>query len=177
MGKYSRLLVDLNRGEHHPKLIPRQAFGLDVPGNCDIEASERHYRLERYWRPYRDGVTDAMRRLIACGAPLVHWSVHSFTPNLHGVERRADVGLLYDPGRTLERELVSGTVLRLRQAGFHVRRNYPYRGVSDGLTRHCRTLLPDHAYAGIEIELNQRLTASSYDILHLTRRLTAALLG
>jgi hypothetical protein len=38
-----------------------------------------------------------------------------------------------------------------------MRRNYPYRGTSDGLTTHCRRLLPDRAYVGLEIELNQRL--------------------
>jgi hypothetical protein len=37
-----------------------------------------------------------------------------------------------------------------------VRRNYPYRGYADGLTTWLRKRYPDPAYAGIELEINQK---------------------
>ncbi|HSM16922.1 MAG TPA: hypothetical protein VK845_07985, partial [Gemmatimonadales bacterium] len=39
--------------------------------------------------------------------------------------------------------------------------NYPYRGNTDGLTRHLRSRFPPSAYLGIELEVNQK---------HMTRR-------
>ena len=38
-----------------------------------------------------------------------------------------------------------------------MRRNYPYRGSSDGLTTTLRGLFADPDYLGIEIEVNQAL--------------------
>jgi hypothetical protein len=38
-----------------------------------------------------------------------------------------------------------------------VRRNYPYAGKGDGLTRHLRRRFPPREYVGIELEVNQRI--------------------
>ena len=37
-----------------------------------------------------------------------------------------------------------------------MRRNYPYRGTSDGLTRYLRKRYADRDYCGIELEVNQK---------------------
>jgi len=170
LGTYSRLLIDLNRSERHPGLIPRRAFGVGIPGNWNLSGSERRSRLERYWLPYRRQAIEEMRRILGMSRRLIHFSVHSFTPRLFGVERTADVGLLYDPSRELEKETVAIVADYLREANFRVRRNYPYRGTSDGLTRHCRTIFPADAYAGIEIEINQRLVGTTAETRRLAER-------
>ena len=36
------------------------------------------------------------------------------------------------------------------------RRNYPYRGTGDGLTRYLRSRFDDASYCGIELEINQK---------------------
>lgn len=156
-GRYSRLLVDLNRSPGNRKLIPATAFGVPVPGNRRITTDERRSRIARYHVPYREAVIDDIATHISRDSRCVHLSVHSFVPVLHGVRRDADVGLLYDPRRPAERAIVSALAGRLRDQGLTVRLNYPYRGTSDGFTTFCRRLWDDPRYAGIEIEINQRL--------------------
>jgi hypothetical protein len=43
---------------------------------------------------------------------------------------------------------------------FRVRRNYPYLGGSDSLVTHLRRVHGERAYAGVELEVNQRHVAT-----------------
>jgi predicted N-formylglutamate amidohydrolase len=153
-GTWSRLLVDLNRSADHAGVIATRVDGRPVPGN-QLTAAARRQRLQRYWTPWRRTAETRIRALAARG-PVLHLSVHSFTPRLHGVERRADLGLLHDPHR--RREVAFCEALRepLRRAGLSVRRNFPYFGDTDGFTTHLRSTLPAARYLGIEVECNQR---------------------
>lgn len=147
-GEVSRLLVDLNRSEGHPRIVSAAVV---------LDADEREAVIARYWRPYRRAVTSAIEGLVAAGRRVLHVSVHSFTPVLDGKPRRTDVGLLYDPRRRLERDLCARwkAALEVRIDGV-VHRNQPYRGTSDGLTTALRRAFPDASYAGVELEVNQR---------------------
>jgi predicted N-formylglutamate amidohydrolase len=174
-GRYSRLLIDLNRSPHHRKLIPRVSFGVKVPGNAELDADERQRRVEAYYRPYRQRVMEEVESIIAAAGSCIHLSFHSFTPVLHGVVRRADIGLLYDPTRSAEKAAARAAATRIAQAGFHVRLNYPYRGTNDGFTTFCRRRHPPARYLGIEIEANQRLLASKRDTLHVANQLADCL--
>lgn len=173
-GKYSRLLIDLNRSPHHPKLTPRVAFGIRVPGNAGLTREERRDRLDRYYRPYREAVTRDVERTLAREVACLHFSVHSFTPRLGECERRTDVGILYDPASRLELGLADRLVATLRGYGFDVRRNYPYRGTADGVTEFFRRAFAGRSYLGIELEFNQRLLAPAVS-LELKRRLKTAI--
>lgn len=146
----SRLLVELNRSPHH-----RDLFSPYI--RC-APASVRRRIFDRNYVPYREAVETALARAFERGRQLVHISSHSFTPMLDGVTRRADVGLLYDPRRENEAEFCRRwqRALRARAPGWVVRRNYPYRGDSDGLTAHLRERFPASRYTGIELEINQR---------------------
>lgn len=148
-GRVTRLLVDLNRSPTHPALFSSYSRSLS--------AAERQALLARYYLPFRTGVQSAIRDRIARGRRVIHLSVHSFTPKLSGVTRNADVGFLYDPARTGEAEFAADWQARLRRSGcaVHVRRNYPYRGVSDGHTSALRKSFDVLSYLGIELELNQ----------------------
>ena len=144
----SRLVVDLNRSRHHRGLFSGFTRGLD--------AREKERICDRYYFPYRNLVETAIRdRGIK---PVIHLSVHSFTPELNGVVRNADVGLLYDPSRKREKEFCLRLQTRLKQKFPHliVRRNYPYRGTADGFTTCLRSRFPAGAYLGIEVEINQK---------------------
>jgi predicted N-formylglutamate amidohydrolase len=146
----SRLLVELNRSRHHPSLFS------DVSGA--LPEAERQRVLERYYEPYRAWVDETVRNVTAAGKRIVHLSCHSFTPRLGGIERRADIGLLYDPAREAEVALCLAWQRALKAAAPHlkVRRNYPYRGYNDGLTTALRRRHADPLYAGIELEVNQK---------------------
>ena len=146
----SRLLVELNRS-------PGRQF-RNSPVMRAVRKDTRDDICRRYYLPYRLEVERFVARAIAGRKRVVHVSSHSFTPRLDGDVRRADVGLLYDTGRRNERELCLRwqRALARRRPQWIVRRNYPYRGRSDGLTSYLRTRFGDDAYAGIELEVNQK---------------------
>lgn len=147
----SRLLIDLNRSESHPSL-----FSKLVPRPSD---SQRLELLETYYRPWRREVFDWISSQAQRLQFVWHLSFHSFTPVLGGEVRTAEIGLLYDPGRSPEREFCDLWRTRIRKTfpEFRVRMNYPYRGVSDGHTTALRKRFTAKQYAGIELEVNQQL--------------------
>ena len=89
---------------------------------------------------------------------MIHLSSHSFTPELDGKVRDADIGLLYDPARPGEADLCERWKASLEACApdLTVRRNYPYAGKGDGLTTWFRRRLPPGTYVGIELEVNQK---------------------
>ena len=149
-GRYSRLLIELNRSPHHPGLWSEFSRPLSAPAKARL--------LEEYYHPYRETAREQINRLIQSGGTVIHISVHSFTPVLKGETRRADVGLLYDPRRAVEKDFCAQwkQALEAAQPGLCVRRNYPYLGVADGLVTHLRKQFAGRCYAGIELEVNQR---------------------
>lgn len=168
-GGWSRLLVDLNRSARHRKLIAEKSAGTVIPGNVGLTRAEREERLLRYWLPYRTAVESAIQEAITARGFCVHLSVHSFAPALEGRARNADVGILYDPRRRGERELARNWARDLLAAGVRARLNYPYRGTADGLTTALRRRFPASAYAGLELEMNQRLFSGRPSATHITR--------
>ena len=90
---------------------------------------------------------------------MIHISSHSFTPELDGKVRSADIGLLYHPARPGESALCAHwkTTLAGLAPTLRVRRNYPYAGKGDGLTAYLRQRFASDAYVGIELEVNQRM--------------------
>jgi predicted N-formylglutamate amidohydrolase len=89
---------------------------------------------------------------------VIHISCHSFTPVLGKVERKMDLGILYDPRRALEKAFADTLRRELcEQTAMRVRCNAPYRGVSDGHVTALRQLFSRDQYVGIELEVNQSL--------------------
>jgi predicted N-formylglutamate amidohydrolase len=174
-GRYSRLLIDLNRSLHHPKLITRRSFSVSVPGNETLAPGERERRVRLYHEPFRDAVLTDVQGIIRRHGRCVHLSIHSFTPMVDRVTRNADIGILYDPTRPGERRLAKGLLQRIAAEGFHVRRNYPYRGVSDGHTTHLRQQFRDSNYSGLELEVNQALLQTPAATRHVARKLAEAM--
>lgn len=145
----SRLLVDLNRSPGHPRLHSEPARRAPPALRREI--------FEHCYLPYRDKATAAIAAALARGGRVIHISSHSFTPVLDGEVRRADIGLLYDPSRAGEAELCRRwqPVLARLVPGLKVRRNYPYRGISDGLCAWLRRHFAAERYVGVELEINQ----------------------
>jgi predicted N-formylglutamate amidohydrolase len=146
----TRLLIDLNRSIGHRQLHSEATRGLPLAARRTIAA--QHYR------PHRDAVETEVARCIAAGRRVVHIASHSFTPELHGLVRRADVAFLYDPRRAGERPFALRWLAALKRLrpDLRLRRNYPYEGKGDGLTALLRKRYPAHAYVGMELEVNQR---------------------
>ena len=164
----SRLLVELNRSRHHRSLFSEVSRALPE--------AERRRVLERYYEPYRAWVEETVGNATSDGTRIVHLSCHSFTPRLGGEERRADIGLLYDPGRRAEVALCLAWQRALKAAAPHlnVRRNYPYRGYNDGLTTALRRRYNDPLYAGIELEVNQKYPLGDAAVWRALRRIVVS---
>jgi predicted N-formylglutamate amidohydrolase len=146
----SRLLVDLNRSIGNP--------GLHYEAIRNAPFELRQLVLKHYYQPYRAQAERLVSKAIADHGQVIHVSSHSFTPELDGKVRNADIGLLYDPARPGERELCERWKAALNTCApqLRVRRNYPYAGKGDGLTAWFRRRLPPGAYLGIELEINQK---------------------
>jgi predicted N-formylglutamate amidohydrolase len=145
----SRLLVELNRSPHNPRVF--SAIVRRAP------PSLRRDLFEAYYQPYHHAVVQDVSGAVARGARVVHIGSHSFTPELDGVVRNADIGLLYDPARSREVMLCTRWRESLgRRALGRVRRNYPYAGAGDGLTTMLRRRFGVDDYVGVELEVNQR---------------------
>ncbi len=165
----TRLLIDLNRSLGRPGLWSEFSGGLSE--------AERQVVIDRYYAPYRAAVTDKVWKLLGKGKRVLHFSVHSFTPMLRGSVRNADWALLYDPRRKPEAALALEIYAKLKAGAedLRLRRNYPYVGVSDGFTTSLRKRFPASSYAGMEIEMNQALSALASERPRLVRVLASAL--
>lgn len=146
----SRLVIELNRSLGHPRLFSEFTRGLS--------SEARESLVAEVWRPYRDAVERQIETWIAAGHTVRHLSVHSFTPVFEGVTRACDIGLLYDPRRADELAWTSAwlSAMKARAPDLRLRRNYPYRGTSDGFTTSLRKRFRSNDYVGVEIEVNQK---------------------
>lgn len=149
----SRLLVDLNRSIGNRTLFSAATRGASADARAQI--------VEEHYRPHRDRVEEMVAQAVSLAQRVIHVASHSFTPELDGKARSADVGLLYDPRRRGEVEMCArwrDSLVALAPE-LRVRRNYPYAGKGDGLTSHLRTLFTESQYVGVELEVNQRFVA------------------
>jgi len=145
----TRLLVDLNRSPHNPRVFSEVSKTLD--------RAERVALLETLHEPHWTRARRRVAEALDGAGRVLHLGMHSFTPALAGRVRRPDIAFLYDPGRTLERALASAWRDALTATtGRVVRRNDPYRGAADGMTTALRKEYPQERYVGIEVEVNQR---------------------
>lgn len=151
----SRLLVEVNRSVGHSSLFSEWSSPLSE--------ADRRRLMEMYYEPHRSNVESRIRDAIRRKSRVIHVSMHTFTPVLRGETRRADVGLLYDPGRPGEKRLCSHwrDALAESRRDLIVRKNYPYRGAADGFTTALRKRYADNDYLGIELELNQKWVGRS----------------
>ncbi len=150
-GSVSRLLVDLNRSLANHRSPP-------MGHRKDLPLALKQEIIARYYLPYRCQVEEAIAsHLRKEKTTVLHLSIHSFTPVLDGVQRTADIGFLYDPSHGREKAFCGQwrAGLAARDAQWRLRKNYPYRGTSDGLVTALRKQFPAQRYLGIELEINQ----------------------
>jgi predicted N-formylglutamate amidohydrolase len=173
LGRFTRLVADLNRSPESPEAVPARAFGVDVPANQGLSLEAVQARLFRYHAPHWAAVEACVRERAAVG-PVLHLSVHSFTDVYQGQVRDLDLGILFDPDRPLELSVAEHLERQLAGGPDIVRRNAPYDGRADALTTALRRKLGERLpYAGVEIELSHRRLG---DLDRLGERLAAALL-
>lgn len=123
LGKYSRLLIDLNRKENEQELIVSVSDGTNVPSNQNISAGEKEYRLKTYYHPYYKAIEEKIKHLNSIGKKAIIFSVHSYTPQLNGGTYRPwHAGILFNKQTKLANFLFEKTKPQNKIIG----QNVPY---------------------------------------------------
>jgi predicted N-formylglutamate amidohydrolase len=153
LARFSRLVIDPNRGEDDPTLLMRLYDGSVIPANRHAGPEELERRLDRLYRPYHDAVAD----LLASRPDPAILAIHSFTPQLRGRPPRPwHVAVLHSH----RDERLARAVLRrlMAEPDLFVGDNEPYSGhlPGDSIDRHA--LGPGRL--NVLIELRQDLIAT-----------------
>jgi predicted N-formylglutamate amidohydrolase len=154
LSRFSRLLIDPNRGDDDPTLVMRLSDGAIVPGNARVDAAEVRRRQERFALPYHRAVASALDRMAASGTIPALISIHSFTPAMKGSVRPWHVGVLWDVDARLPLPLLGALNA---DPALIVGDNEPYDGALEGdsMSRHATARGLAHAL----IEVRQDLIA------------------
>lgn len=175
MTRYSRLLIDPNRGMDDPTLVMRLSDGAVIPGNRRLDDEERRRRISLYYAPYHGAIRTVIDRCCASGPPPVLLSIHSFTESWKETARPWHVGVLWDKDQRFARPLLDAFHA---EGNLIVGDNEPYSGQLEGdcLWQHatCRGL------ANALIEIRQDLIrdaagqeAWAHRIGHIVQRVLA----
>lgn len=171
LGRFSRLLIDPNRGEDDPTLIMQLSDGAIIPANYPLSFEERENRLNQFYRPYHRAVSAACEAIVEASgkAPFVV-SIHSYTPVWKTTPRPWPIAVLWDKDDRAVTPLLS---LLREDKDLIVGDNQPYDGAlrHDTLFRHCTA----KGYANILIELRQDLIATPQGAQQWVDRLTPIL--
>ncbi len=132
MTRFSRLVIDPNRGEDDPTLVMKLYDGTIIEGNRSAGPEEVERRLARWYRPYHAAISEQIDRMIGAGQDPVLISMHSYTPQLRGrAPRPWHIGVLWDKDGRIALPLIA----RLRQEeNLCIGDNEPYHGELEGDT-------------------------------------------
>jgi len=165
--RWSRYVIDLNRGEDDTSLYPGQnTTGLVplvrfdgepvyLPG-MEPDAGEVAARIARYWRPYHQALRGELDRLRAAHGRVLLWEGHSirgsglpflFDGRLPDLNLGTASGASCAPQVQARVEAVLG-----RQAGYDWVANGRFKG--GHITRHYGD--PAHGIDAVQLELSQR---------------------
>lgn len=159
--RFSRLVIDPNRGEDDPTLLMKLYDGTIIPANRTAGDAEKEHRLEQLHRPYHKALED----LAAQRDDTVICAIHSYTPQLQGRPPRPwQIGVLYSYDQRLARPFIDAVqndsdladwVVETTGERLCLGENEPYGGHLDGdsIDRHALR----HGRHNILIELRNDL--------------------
>ncbi len=154
--RFSRLLIDPNRGRQDPTLVMRLSDGALVPGNARLTDAEIAERVTRYYAPYDSAISSAIDAATSAGSPPAIISMHSFTSSWKGMSRPWHAGILWDQDARLAMPLIDA----LRdERDLIVGDNEPYVGglPGDTIDRHATS----RGLKNVLIEVRQDLIANA----------------
>ena len=168
--RFSRLVIDPNRGEDDPTLVMQLYDGTVIPANRNATEAEVENRMALLYRPYHQ----ALAALAARQPDTVILAIHSFTPSLRGRPPRPwQVGVLYSH---LDPRLSQPLIKRLSADGsLCIGDNQPYSGhlPGDAIDRHALC----HRRHNTLVELRNDLIATEASQRHWAGLLAPALVA
>ncbi len=169
LSRFSRLLIDLNRGVDDPTLVMRLSDGDIIPGNASVGTDEIDYRRAQYWQPYRAAIAATIEAMLNRGPPPAVVSIHTFTPSWKAQPRRWEVGILWDSDPRFAKPLIAALTLD----GLCVGDNEPYDGALIGDT--LDEEVTRRGLAGLLIEIRQDLAGTKEKAAAFAARLARLL--
>jgi predicted N-formylglutamate amidohydrolase len=169
LARWSRLLIDLNRGADDPTLVMKLSDGSVIPGNAGADVGEIARRLREFHKPYHDAIAGEIAALRARGVVPIVISMHSFTPVWKAARRPWDVGVLWDRDNRLPKPMLAA----LARAGFNVGDNEPYSGELEGDTMYVHGTM--NGLPHVLIEIRQDLIATPEQAREFAARLKPVL--
>jgi predicted N-formylglutamate amidohydrolase len=160
LSRFSRLLIDPNRGLDDPTLIMRLSDGAVVPGNRSVDAAERQLRIAHFHQPYHRAIDGEIGRMAGAGLTPFIVSVHSFTPMWKGFARPWHAGILWDRDAAVAQALLDGF---RAQGDLVVGDNEPYHGALEGDTMNTHATARGLPHALIEIRQDLIATKTGVD--------------
>ncbi len=160
-GKYSRLLIDLNRDLDDPTAIPVIVDRKIIPGNIGITKREISLRVKKIYNKYHDEIDQTIRKKKV----KVILSIHSFNPIFKNKKRYLELGILSNEDKRLSSIIID----QLRLQKINVGDNKPYKGnlIGDSMYRHgLRNNLPH-----VLIEVRNDLLSNTSKIKRISRLL------
>ncbi len=126
LGRYSRLVADLNRPVDSPECVIEISDGTPIPANAGLSDAEYQARIDSYHQPFHQAFSECLARL----EPGFILSLHSFVPMLRteGIPRPWHCGILYGSANGLARRCLA---YLNGIPGLVVGDNQPYRVESD----------------------------------------------
>lgn len=146
--QYSRLVIDCNRQLMDPGAFLEFGDGVVVPGNRNLQSSDKNARAEEIYWPYHRAIESQIARFSLNEISPAFIAVHSFTPVMNGKSRPWEIGVLWDTDRVTAEIFIHD----FREAGFRVGDNEPYSGKAPQdftIDHHAQT--KDLKHVGIEI--------------------------
>lgn len=143
LGAVSRLVIDLNREDNAPGLLPVMSDGHVIPGNRHADLADRMIRFHQPYHHHIGALLDEM------GSPFI-LSLHSFTPSLASdpdQNRPWDIGILYNEDDRAARIAMP----MLEAAGLKVGDQLPYSGKVLNATMNRHAEASGIPYLGVEM--------------------------
>lgn len=169
-GRFTRLVVDLNRPVSDPTLIRRAAKGVPLSWNERLSPVEIERRMLLYHNPYHETIDRLIIHRLARGARPLLFAMHSFTGEINARRRAFDAGVLFDRSRSSAMLLADG----LRAAGLKVRYNQPYSGLA-GMMYSIHRHGTHHGLPCLELEVHQDRLGTPAAIARLASAVARAL--
>ena len=120
-GENSRLIIDLNRGQNDPTLIPSISDKKLIPGNIGISSKEFNYRKRKFYNNYHSKI----KKIVNEKKIKLIISMHSFNPYFKGKKRKTEIGILSNKDRRYSDLLIRQMSKSKR---YIIGDNVPYKG-------------------------------------------------
>ncbi len=171
--RYSRLVVDVNRPESSPELMPQISDGTLIPFNQNISASERRARIDQIYTPYHDRIHELLNERRNSPSALV--AIHSFTAQLSNENYRDwHIDLMSRTSMDFVQNLQNRIQTALPNLNVGISQVFQMHGKHD-------YTLPHHAESrnipNVSIEIRNDMLAAKEDIDGWGKLLAACLLA